>query len=135
MVPGEQQVTPNFGSFRATVPVGSQGMENRPGRHPFPLADFYAPSNTELFAPARTESEPCRRPYTASVWRQGSGPCVAHAISKLTPGTGRANPQGWQCTGTCAMQGAFLLPWRRTRDSDYRQRDRDTRRVPISVRR
>jgi len=34
MVPREQHLTPNFGSLQATVPVGSQGMENRPWKPP-----------------------------------------------------------------------------------------------------
>jgi len=45
------------------------------------------------------------------------------AISKLTPGTGRANLQSSQCADTCAKQGTFLLPWRWTRDSDYLPRE------------
>jgi len=34
MIPGEQQVTLNFGSFQATVPAGGQGIENRPWKLP-----------------------------------------------------------------------------------------------------
>jgi len=44
-------------------------------------------------------------------------------ISKLTPGTGQANLESSQCAGTCVKQGTFLLPWRRTRDSDCRRRE------------
>jgi len=34
MVPGDQLVTPNFGSLQTIVPVGGQGMENRPWKLP-----------------------------------------------------------------------------------------------------
>jgi len=34
MILGEQQVTLNFGSLHATVPVGGRGMENRPWKPP-----------------------------------------------------------------------------------------------------
>ena len=62
VIPSEHHVTPNFGSL-ATVPVGTKARKTLPGSHPVPIAAFYASSNTELFAPSRAESEPCRHPY------------------------------------------------------------------------
>jgi len=75
MGPGDQQVTLNFGSLQATVPIGAKAWKIVPGSHPLPIADFDACSNSELFAPARTESELCHRPYTAFL--HVSGPRVA----------------------------------------------------------
>jgi hypothetical protein len=69
VVPCEQQVTPSqtFGSLQAIVPVGGQGIEIVRGRHPRPITDFYASSNSELFAPARAKSELCHYVYTGTV--------------------------------------------------------------------
>jgi hypothetical protein len=129
-------VTPNSGSLQATAPVGGQGMEIVPASHPLPTTDFYASSNTESFAPARAESGPCRHPYSTSRLCDNKAPDLTwlHVISRLTPGTGRANPQvvgallrarsrkpfGWYGDGfgTATIDGG----------------NRDTRRVLISVR-
>ena len=111
-------------------------MEIVPGRHRLPTTDFYASSNTESFAPARVESGPCRHPYSTPRLCDNKALYLTwlHVISKLTPGTGRANPQ---------VVGALLRARSREHFGCYGDGfgtatidggNRDTRRVVISVR-
>ena len=96
MILGEQQVTLNFGSLHATVPVGGQDMENRPWKTPVLLQTQNCSYQLEQSRSLALIHTPrlCDVKAPDHMW--------LHATSKLAPGTARANPQGWQCAGTCS---------------------------------
>jgi len=135
MIPGEQRVPPNSGSFQTTVPVSGLGMENRPWKPPV--------ANRRLLCFFKQNCS-CQLERSQSLAVVHT-PCLCddkipdhawlHAISKLTPGPGRANPHARLGVRWCMRDRGNLSAAMETDLAVTITRgSQDTRRVSISAR-